>query len=199
METNQFFLELHDHPEGFRQLVEDMTPYFDAVMRIVADSPAEAVYYGTNYDEVITPPPFFEEHLLPWLQKYAGWLHEGGKLLACHCDGENQRLLDLYVRSGMDIADAMNSAPMVRSTIPEIRRAFADKITFFGGLPSVIFLEGSFSDDAFDAYLERLFAEIVLGERVMLAISDTLPPSGSLERVRRVQQLVEERGRLPLA
>jgi hypothetical protein len=198
MDTNQFYLELHDHPDGFRQLVEDMTPYFDAVMRVVTDLPAEAVYYGTNYDEVITPPPFFEKHLLPWLQKYTGWLHESGKVVACHCDGENQRLLDLYVRSGMDVADAMNCAPMVKSTIPEIREAFQGRITVFGGLASLIFLE-SFSESAFEAHLEQLFRDIEPGDRMILAISDTLPPDAGLDRVRRIQRMVEEQGRLPLA
>jgi hypothetical protein len=34
---------------------------------------------------------------------------------------------------------------------------------------------------------------------MILAISDTLPPDAGLDRVRRIQRMVEEQGRLPLA
>jgi uroporphyrinogen-III decarboxylase len=199
MDISRFYLELYDHPNQLRQLVEDMTPYYDSVMRILADSSAEAVWYGVNFDEMITYRPFFREHILPWIQKYAEWMHANGKVLACHCDGENEKLLDLYLESGMDIADAIGCAPMYKSTIRQLREAFKGKITIFGGLPSVMFLESNFSDDDFRRYIAQLFKDIAPGDRIILAVSDSTPPDAKFDRLVYVQEMVEENGNLPLS
>jgi len=199
MNTSQFFLELYDHPKQLKKLVEDMTPYYDAVMSTMANSTAEVVYYGANFHEMITYPPFFKEHILPWIQKYADWVHANGKLLACHCDGENHKLLDLYVDSGMDIADSIGCAPMFKSTVTELRKAFKGKITIFGAIPSVILLEESFSDDDFEKFMEQLFRDIVPGDRIILGVSDCAPSGAKFERLMRIQEMIAEKGTLPLS
>ena len=113
----KFYLEMYDHPKEMRQLCEDMEPYFDQIFRVLADSPAEVIFSGANYDEMITYPPFFRDHIMPHLQKLADLLHPKGKLLLCHCDGENKGLLDLIRESGMDIAEAICPQPMTKVTI----------------------------------------------------------------------------------
>jgi hypothetical protein len=75
LDATRFYLELYDHPRELRQLSEDMAPYYDQIGRVLADSPAEVVFGGGNYDEMITYPPFFKEHILPYLQKLADLLH----------------------------------------------------------------------------------------------------------------------------
>jgi len=198
MDISQFYLEMYDHPKELQKLTEDIGLFMDAAMQILADSPAEAVWYGCNFDEMITYRPLFIEHILPWIQKYADWMHAKGKVIACHCDGENQKLLDLYIESGMDMADAIGCAPMMKSTIGELKEAFKGKLTILGGLPSVIFLEDTFSDEDFERYVAQLFREIVPGDRVILAVSDSTPPGAKIERIARIQEMIEERGTLPL-
>ena len=122
LDATRFYLEMYDHPREMRQLCEDMEPYFDQLFRVLADSPAEVILFGANYDEMITYPPFFKEHMLPWLQRCADRLHARGKLLLCHCDGENQGLLDLIAESGMDIAEAICPQPMTKVSISGSRR-----------------------------------------------------------------------------
>ena len=64
-----------------------------------------SVLVGANFDDTITYPPFFRDHILPWLEEAASLLHAKGKLLLCHTDGENKGLMDFLRESGMDIAD----------------------------------------------------------------------------------------------
>jgi hypothetical protein len=198
MDPSFFYLEMYDHPGEMRQLCEDMEPYFDQIFNVLADSPAEVVFSGANFDEMITYPPFFKEHIMPYLQKLAGMLHPKGKLLLCHCDGENKGLLDLLPETGMDIADSFCPQPMTKVTVSEAKKAFRGKVTIFGGIPAVVFLEDCMSDEEFERFMRGLFQEIAPGDRFILGISDTTPPDAKFDRVLRVTEMVQEWGRLPM-
>ncbi len=198
LDATKFYLEMYDHPREMSGLCEDMEPYYDQVFRVLADSPAEVIFSGGNFDEMITYPPFFRDHIMPHLQKLADLLHPKGKLLLCHCDGENQRLLDLIRESGIDIAEAICPQPMTKVTIREVKAAFRGKVTIFGGVPSVALLEESMSDERFKNYMDNLFREIAPGDRFILGVSDTTPPDAKFERLRRITDMVAERGGLPI-
>ncbi len=198
MEPTRFYLELYDHPNELRRLTDDMEPFFDELLRVIADSPAELVFYGANFDETITPRPFFKEHILPGLQKAASVLHEKGKFLLCHCDGENKGILDLLAETGMDVAEAICPQPMTKLTIREVKEAFQGKITIFGGVPSVVLLQESMEDTEFHNFMNQLFSEIAPGDRFILGVSDTTPPDASLDRLRQITRMIEDRGELPM-
>jgi uroporphyrinogen-III decarboxylase len=147
---------------------------------------------------MITYPPFFRDHIMPHTQKLADILHSKGKLLLCHCDGENKGLLDLIPESGMDIAEAFCPQPMTKVTISEVKKALKGKVTIFGGVPSVALLEESMSDRDFETFMKKLFQEIAPGDRFILGISDTTPPDAKFERLLRITEMVEEWGKLPM-
>jgi len=198
VDGTQFYYELADHPKEVEQLVEDMTPFYDQLVRILAASPAEAVMVGANYDDTITYPPLFEAHILPWLQRWADILHAGGKIFMSHCDGENEGLLPLLAASGIDVAESVCAPPMVQCSLTAMRQAFGGTITIFGGVPSVVLLEESTSDDEFEAHMRNLFAEIAPGDRFILGVSDMVPPDAKWERLVRIAEMVEQWGALPL-
>ena len=198
LDATKFYLEMFDHPREMRQLCEDMEPYYDQIFRVLADSPAEVVFSGGNFDEMITYPPFFRDHIMPHLQKLADMLHPKGKLLLCHCDGENKGLLDLIRESGMDIAEAVCPQPMTKVTIREVKKAFRGKVTIFGGVPSVALLEESMSDEGFEKFMRNLFAEIAPGDRFILGVSDTTPPDAKFDRLFRITEMVHKWGKLPI-
>ncbi len=198
LDATQFYLEMYDHPREMRQLSEDMEPFYDKLFRILVDSPAEVVFHGSNFDEMITYPPFFRDHIMPYLQKLAGRLHARGKLLICHCDGENRGLLDLLAESGIDIAEAICPQPMTKVTISEVKQAFKGKVTIFGGIPSVALLEESMPEEQFEKFMKNLFNEIAPGDRFILGVSDTTPPDAKFERLFRITEMVQEWGKLPM-
>jgi hypothetical protein len=198
IDGTQFYLAMHDYPGEMRALCEDMEPFYDQLFRVLADSPAEVIFSGGNYDEMITYPPFFKEHILPYLQRFADILHAKGKLLLCHCDGENRGLLDLIAESGVDIAEAICPQPMTKVTIAEVKKAFKGKVTIFGGIPSVALLEEIMPDEEFERYMKNLFREIVPGDRFILGVSDTTPPDAKFERLLQITDMVREWGELPM-
>jgi Uroporphyrinogen decarboxylase (URO-D) len=194
----EFYFEMYDHSGEMKQLCEDMDPFFDQIIRAAADAPAEVVLFGSNYDEMITYPPFFKRYIMPYLQKMADRLHSQKKLLLCHCDGENQGLLDLLAHCGMDIAEAICPRPMTKVTISDVRRAFQGKVTIFGGVSSVALLENSMSDEEFERFMKDLFKQIAPGDRFILGVSDTTPPDAKFERLLRITEMVNDWGALPM-
>jgi len=189
-----FFYELYDHPEELAQCAASIGAYFDRVFEVVSKSSAELFLLGANYDASVTYPPFFGEHIAPWLQRFARVLHPKGKFLLTHTDGENTGLLDLYVASEIDVADSVCPVPMTKLTFKEVRDHFAGRITIMGGIPSICLLKESMSDRAFEAYLDTFFADLGAGDYLILGISDTTPPAADFERIKRIGERVREFG-----
>ena len=86
---------------------------------------------------------------------------------------------------------------MTSLTTTELREAWGDKVTLWGGVPSVLF-EDQYTDEEFDAYILNMFKEISPGDNFIVGMGDNLPFDGKLERVARIADLIEEHGRLPV-
>lgn len=198
MDYNLFFYELYDHPKELKWLAERIENYYQRVFDVVAQSPAEVILLGANYDAKITYPPFFQEYITPTLAKAADTLHAQGKFLLTHTDGENQRLLQAYLDSKIDIADSICPDPMTKLTLREVREAFAGKITIWGGIPSIAVLENSMSDKDFEAYIEDIMLQAGKGDHLILSIADTTPPDAKFSRIERIAELAHKFGPVKL-
>jgi hypothetical protein len=49
-------------------------------------------------------------------------------------------------------------------------------------------------DAAFEAYLDQTFGELGSGGRLILGVSDNVPPDADLDRLERVKQRIREFG-----
>ena len=198
LDATNFYYCYSDQKILMEGLAEKIGIYYRKVLELVSHSPAEVILVGSNFDDMLTYPPFFKEHILPWLQEASDILHKGEKLMLCHTDGENLGLMDMLLDSGMDIAEAVCPFPMTKVTIGEYYRRWCDKITIFGGIPSNILLENTASNEEFEAYMKVLFNSIAPGSRFILGIADTTPPDASIERISKIHELVQEYGRIPI-
>jgi hypothetical protein len=194
MSMERFFYELYDHPDEIRRLDLQIAGYWRRVLEVVSKCPAEVVLLGANYDSTVTYPPFFAEHIGPWLKNAADTLHRQGKFLLTHTDGENTGLLQHYIDSEIDIADSVCPAPMTKLSLEEVRSAFDERITIMGGIPSVALLDSSMSDNEFDGFLDRFFAGLGQGDHIILGISDTTPPAARFDRILEIGRRVEAFG-----
>ncbi len=194
---DRFYFDMYDHPEVIERTAERMQGYFDQVLDACADSPAEVVLFGANYDLMITPPPLFERYIAPHLAEAADRLHRAGKLLATHTDGENQQLLDFYVQCGVDLADSVCPFPMTRLHLAEYRESFGTHPAIWGGICSVSVLLDSFTDEQFDAHLDEVIAAVGDGRGMIFSIADTAPPAASLDRIRRIGERLADLGPVP--
>ena len=194
MPIQLFFYELYDHPEEMRQCVASIGTYFEKIFDVVSRCSADVLLLGANYDASVTYPPFFEEHIQPWLKQFADVLHARGKFLLTHTDGENTGLLDCYLESEIDVADSICPVPMTRLTFKEVRDYFRGRLSIMGGIPSVCLLKDSMSDREFEAYLDRFLADLGSGDHLILGISDTTPPAAEFDRIARIGEEVRALG-----
>ena len=183
MSVEQFFLAQHDYPEKIDRLAEAMQSYYGAMKRITAESDAEIVLLGGNYDDSITHPRWFETYILPALRDFAETLHSKGKYLMTHTDGENRRLIPLYLCAGFDVADSLCPAPMTRMTLEEIRAGFENRITIWGGIPSVLLCPDSVGESEFRLWIDRLLERHGHTSRFVLGVSDMVTADASWDRL----------------
>ena len=198
LDPTSFFYHYHDYPKEMEMLAKSVEHFYDQVLKILSESPAEMVYWGGNFDETLTYPPYFKKDILPWIRKAVNVLHAKGKKVICHCDGENLGLMDLILDSGMDVAEAICPFPMTKVRIEEYYERWSGKLTLFGGIPSTLLLAEATSDEEFEAYLDHLFKVVAPGRRLILGIADTTPPYAIFDRLVRIGERVEKEGRLPL-
>ncbi|MEZ4868218.1 MAG: uroporphyrinogen decarboxylase family protein [Caldilineaceae bacterium] len=187
---DQFFYLYHDEPDAMHRLTARMEPYFDACLDALCASAAEVVFWGANYDQDLTWPPFFAKEIIPWLKKASDRLHAAGKLVLTHTDGENKKLLPLYPACGFDVAESFCPAPMTKTTLAEMLQGLRPNSTVFGGIPSVALLESAMTDTVFMHYLDDLFASIGAGDHLILGVADNVPPDAKLERLTEIKRRV---------
>jgi methanogenic corrinoid protein MtbC1 len=197
-DPTQFFIHYKDHYAQMHGLAERIARLLDKALAILRDSPAEVVWWGANFDDMLTYPPYFAREIQPWIRKAAEMLGAAGKLVLCHTDGENTGLMDLIRDSGMHVAESITPAPMTRVTIGEYYRRWSPHLTLFGGIPSTILLPGTPEAD-FEAYVDTFFGEVAPGTRLVVGIADEVPPEAVFSRLQRLGERIEREGRLPLA
>jgi methylmalonyl-CoA mutase cobalamin-binding domain/chain len=197
IDPTQFFLHYNDHQAKVRRLVEQMDPLFDAMLDAACASPAPVVLWGSNYDDMLTYPPYFAREITPWIRKVSARMAAVGKLMLCHTDGENQGLMDLIRDSGMHIAESICPAPMTKVTLADYYRRWSPHLALCGGIPSIIALPET-SDLAFEGFMDELFRAVAPGKRIVLGMSDNVPPDAIFSRLQRIHDRVVNEGRLPL-
>lgn len=192
-----FFLELHDRPDQVLALCEALTEKYREILRLAAVSPADAIAVGGNYDETLTPPPFFERYITPFYAEARAALAGSGKPLVTHGDGEMRALLRCLRDAGVDGVEAVTPQPMTSIDLRALRALWADRVTLWGGIASVV-LTPTYSQAAFEAHLDELFAAVGHGERFILGFGDNVPTDAIFERVEQIARYVREYGAYPL-
>lgn len=187
MPMDQFFYLYADQRGDLEKLADGMEPFFKDMLDALASSEAEVVFWGGNYDRDLTWPPFFQEHIAPWLRRVSEYLHAAGKLVLCHTDGENRDLMPCYRDCGFDVAESVCPAPMTSLTLAEQREGMGPGTTIWGGIPSVALLKTSMNDWAFETYLNTVFEELGDGRHLILGVSDNVPPDADLDRLDQIR------------
>lgn len=191
------YLDLHDMPDTVLSAVEAGNKAYRRMWDVVAESPAKLVLHGINFDIQTTPPPVFREHFLPYLKEFVQVMHQAGKKVAFHADGNMTGLLELMLEVDFDVADCFACAPLVACTAQQAREVWKDRITIWGALPSTL-LEPSIPLDDLRAYLANLYRVMAPGRRFMLGLTDMAMPTTSWEHLLVVRDWIREQNDYPI-
>ncbi len=196
---NQAYFHLNDYASEVERLLGVLTDHYkETIWKHMLDSPARLLMHGHHLSSQMTPPPLFERYILPYYQELSPQVRARGKVLALHADNDTRHILPHIERAGFGMAECFVTHPMVETTLAEARAAWGDRVIIWGGVPSVI-LEEPFTEEEFEQHMDELFRTIAPGRAFILGIADNAMPGSNIERIRRITEIVDERGTLPIA
>jgi hypothetical protein len=189
LENTIFFMV--DHPDLFEDYMAFATAADDVMYRMICDCPVQLLNLGENIDGFIDSPPFFRDHLIPYYNKRLDELHAAGKYVSIHFDGVMRPLLPFIKDTRFDAIEAATPQPQGDVTIEEIKDALGDKI-LVDGIPALYFMQDQCSEETLVEFMHRVID--LFHPRLILGVSDEVPPPSDIERVRLVGELVQQLG-----
>ena len=182
-------------PDELAETLAVMKSAFDKAARIALESPAEALMIPENLSSEVVGPRFFEAHVRPYQEEWAGRIAAAGKTSFVHMDGTLRGLLSREASTGVRVIEAMTPAPVGDLPIGDWAALAANPATvLWGGIPGSYFTP-AVDDAAFERHLREVLAVMGAAPRYVLGVADQVPPDGLESRVRRVAEIVEEEGR----
>ncbi|MCX6361545.1 MAG: hypothetical protein NT029_17205 [Armatimonadetes bacterium] len=180
------FYLLQDHPRDVERLLEAYTESFVAGIRVAAQGPADILHTGDNMDGRTLSPRLFRRYAVPFYQAAAPIIHEAGKLFEGHWCGQTQALLPLVPGCGLDVVEAIVTAPMADVSLSEALAMLDGKVVLQGGIPSVLVCEEGGTRDDFLRYMDEVILPLRGCRGFILGMSDNVPPNADFWRVEQV-------------
>jgi len=174
------------HREAVERLLRAFSENDDKRFDLVKKTPFRIVNFGDNIDEGLCSPPLFRRYMLPYYQLRTKELHDAGKFCTSHWDGKIRQLLPLVRETGLDGLECVPPEPQGNVTLEELKTGLGDMI-LVDGIPAIHFLD-TVSNVELEAFVYRILD--LFQPRIILGISDMLPPDGSIEKVRRVGEIL---------
>jgi hypothetical protein len=180
---------LYDYPDLIKHYVDVATEADNVMYDVLAQSPVQILNLGENIDAFMDPPRIWREHLVPYYCKRIDELHATGKFVHIHVDGAMKPLLGHLRNCPWDGIEAATPVPQGDVTLEEIKNALGDLI-LLDGIPALYFMPDQYSAERLVECVKRVVE--LFYPRLILGISDEIPPDGDIERVRLVGELVQE-------
>ncbi len=181
---------LHDIPEAIQHYVEIATRADDAMYEVITRCPVPIYNLGENIDANLDPPDIWRRHLLPHYLHRTEQLRQAGKFTHIHVDGSMRPLLPHMRDVPWDGIEAATPEPQGDVTLEEIHESLGD-LVLLDGIPAIYFLP-SYPEELIGECVEKLVR--LFHPRLVLGVSDELPPDGDIERVRRVGEMARRLG-----
>ncbi|MEM1581266.1 MAG: uroporphyrinogen decarboxylase family protein [Candidatus Bathyarchaeia archaeon] len=185
--TMSFLLRYKHEIEEFMKAIKASN---DRFYRIMADTPIKIFNLGENIDVRMTPPKIFEKYCLPYYRERTDYLHRMGKYVHIHVDGYARPLLPLLRETGLDGIEALTVKPVGDMTLEDIKNVLGDDIVILDGIPYIYFIPESIRQDKFEEFVKEII--LMFRDRLILGISDELPPPAEVSRVKIVSTIIDE-------
>ena len=185
---------IFDHPEEVNLLVDSVNRSNLRLLDKIIDGPFSVLIISDNFDSTVQTKELFDTYSRGYYTEVARRLHDKGKYLAIHVDGEMRGALAMMKECGVDCIDAATPAPMFLLSPAEARAEAGNDMILSGGIPATVF--GSHgSETEFVNSVVRWLETRKTSSRLFLAAGDQVPPDASIERIRMLSELVNRHGK----
>jgi hypothetical protein len=155
------------------------------LIRLAAEAPGPIVIISDHADENLISPAWYRRYCIPAYAKACAILHEAGKYVSTHLDGNFKAYLPFIAETGFDLLDGCTPAPMFNYEPEELAEATCGtgrrpRVSCYCGVPASLFTTGIDPQSLAD-FGERIARAFKGG--VIVNVGDILPPNGSIEGV----------------
>ncbi len=186
MNTTYLLADSQDYVENYLKALSES---HRKMTEVVAKSPIEWINYGDNIHSKLLPPDLFEKYVLPEYEMRGDILHKENKFVFSHWDGDVKELLPFARTCFLDGIEAITPIPQGDVTLKEAKEALGDDIFLIDGIASILFNDTYPIEELEKQTMEVL--ELFEGQ-LILGISDEFPSDGKLERIVRVNEIVND-------
>ena len=194
MGPERYGIDYYENRELFDSLYSAITEKDRELYRIAAESPAEFVIYGDNITSDMIGLERFVQYCIPRYNECAALLHEKGKRLGVHMDGNLRLLKESIAESGIDFVEAFTGSPMFDLSVGEAHKAWEDKVLWVN-YTSCIHMDGL---EAIREHTLDLLRQVYPGDRFLISITENVPDAVRKESFATIAQTLCEKGSLPL-
>lgn len=180
---------LTDHPAEVEAYLEACDRRDDRMIDAALQLPCRIFNLGDHATNEFTPPPILERYLLPRWQRISARLHEAGRFVHTHWDGNSKTMLPYLRDTGLDGVEALPPLPMGDMTLEEIKAAVGDTMVCLDLLPAIHFLSHFTMQECVE-FARRVID--MFAPRLILGISDEISQVGEIEKVEAIGEVVDE-------
>ncbi|MBD3317388.1 MAG: hypothetical protein GF344_16490 [Chitinivibrionales bacterium] len=180
---------LYEMPDSVDAYFKALHESHDRLIDVINESPIEIINFGENVHAGTLSPDLFTRYHLPECQHRCERLHGAGKFVSSHWDGDTGPLLKYAQETGLDGIEAITPKPQGDVTLEEMKEALGNSMFLLDGIPAVYFDE-TYSIDTLKECVHKLID--LFAPKLVLGISDELSSTGNIERLRIVDDIVNE-------
>jgi uroporphyrinogen-III decarboxylase len=190
MGVERTFINLYKNKNKVEEIMDVIKQSNERFYDMIIDSPVKVVNLADNLDCRIVSPKLFKEYYIPYYQEICDRLHKAGKYAITHADGYVKALLPLFRDTGLDGVEAVTFKPAGDVGIEEVKEAFKEDLILVDGIPYWHFLP-EVNIEEFDNITKKVVK--VFDDKLILGISDEMPPRGEADRLARVPKIICEK------
>ena len=120
---------LTDYQEEVEAFFEVLQKNQEQMIEVINQSPIQMIDFGDNLHCGMLPPSYFEEYILPAYQRRCELLHQAGKFVYSHWDGDTKTILKYARQTGLDGIAAILFDE--RYTVEELKEQVKECIELF--------------------------------------------------------------------
>ncbi len=180
---------LFDNERVIIDVLEFMEFYDLKLIELAAESPARIVIVSDHADENLISPPHYRKYCFPFYQKASSILHNKGKFLSTHLDGNIKGYLPFITEAGFDLLDGCTPAPMFNYEVEELAESIGTDLICYCGVPASLLVQ-QLPTECLTDFGRRIVSSFQ--GRVIANIGDILPPEGDIHKVIEVGKAVME-------
>ncbi len=182
-----------DDESGFNQMISVMDKKHKEAANLTIRSDCDCIMIPENLSSDLVGKHYYHTYMKNYHQSVNESIRQAGKYSFIHMDGVLRGLLDEVASAGFDVLEALTPAPVGDMRLDEIKQVMGDKAIICGGLPGGYFSD-QISDDAFDQTVIEIIQKLKGFPNAILGVADQVVPGAKTERIKRVNQLVEQYG-----